>query len=490
MKRVLVFLLAMLMVLATLSACAEPTETEETVGESAEETATVTEEESEFDFAHAREMLDKLPTSNLNRTFNVLTMQGVGNSQTEIWVEEGNTGDPVKDGVFLRNAEVLDKLGVEIICSPAPDVSSTAMKDQTSGTYDYDLIMANGPSTASLAQNGYLYNFLNLEDTLNLDEDWWDPGTLRDCAIGGKVYFMNGDINILDNDVTWILMFNKKLIKDHDLEEPYELVRQNKWTLDKFYEMLTVVSNDNDGNSIYDENDSYGFITTSGGGLTNFLYTCNVKTVDLKDGVPEIIMNQSAEKIVKILEWCKKTIHDSNYTYISDNNPEMSKQMFMNNQALFYSEVMSYIVNLREMETDFGVLPTPLFDESQEEYRTHVDGVGSMISIPAKAPNPEETALILETMAIASYLHLTPAYYEQTLKRQQSRDYESAEMLDIILQTRTYDIGYIYSNIDLAGVFSSLVKKGSTDFASSFKSKERAATKAVNKLYNSYTEND
>lgn len=490
MKKITALLLAVLMGALVLTSCAPTTEPEtgadETTAGPAQD-ATTAEDTGEFDFDHAKELMAKIPEYNLSvfdGVFNVLTMQGTGNSEAEIWVEEGNTGDPVRDGVFLRNAEVLEKLGIEILHVPSTDVAGAARIDQKSGTYDYDLIMGNGHQTSSLAQSGDLYNFLDLDEVINLDEDWWDPGTLRDCAIANKVYFMNGDINILDNDVTWILLFNKEMIKTYDLAEPYELVRQKKWTLDAFYEMLSVVSSsDNDGDPT---NDTYGFITTSGGGLMNFLYTCDVTSVKVTDGEPEIVMKKQAEKIVKILDWCKKAITDGNFTYISDSNPELSKRMFMENQGLFYSEVMSYIVNLRDMETDFGVLPTPLFDESQENYRTHVDAVGSMISIPAKAPDPMATAVVVETMAIASYLHLTPAYYEQTLKRQQSRDYESAEMLDIILKSRTYDIGYLYTSLDLANVFKNLVVQGSSDFVSSFNRKEKSATKALDRIYKAY----
>ena len=439
----------------------------------------------------AQPYLDKLPTTKYNRVFNVLCMQGVGNSEKEIFVENASD-EPIDNGVFLRNAAVFDRLGVTIQSHPVTgSLFGEVQKDIKSNNHDYDLIMANGPDTGSLAQSGYLYNFLDLSDYINLDQEWWDPGTIRDCEINGKVFFMNGDINILDNDVTWILLFNKKLIETYDLEEPYKLVTDGEWTLDKFYQLVASdVSHPNDMGE-YDAKASYGFITTNGGGLTNFLYTCDMTTVKVTDGVPEIVIGESknAEKVTKILEWCKKTISDKTITWFSINDPAQTKEMFMNTQALFYSEVMSYIVNLAEMDSDFGVLPTPKYDSAQKNYRTHVDGVGSMISIPSNLPDDkkEEVGSIIEAMALYSYIYVTPAYYDVTLKRKKSRDADSQEMIDIILQSRVYDIGYIYSSIGLADMFKNLVYTGSSGFDGAFQKSQKKANNALKKIVDKYS---
>jgi hypothetical protein len=163
--------------------------------------------------------------------------------------------------------------------------------------------------------------------------------------------------------------------------------------------------------------------------------------------------------------------------------------MFMENHALFYSEVLSYIVNLSDMEYDYGVLPTPKYDEKQPEYRTHVDGVGSMISIPANTPEEkkEEIATIIEAMALYSYIYVTPAYYEVTLKRKKSRDPDSSEMIDIILQSRTYDVGYIYSSsIGLADMFRQLVEQGSSGWDGAFQKAEKRANSGIRKIIKQY----
>lgn len=482
MKKTICIFLSLLFVICCLSACAENNGPKEESKDEGQTTDVITDEPTKADIAD--EFLSKIPDANYKRTFNVLVMAGVGNSEKEIYAEDASS-EPIENAVFLRNAAMLDKLGVTITMTPQASVATAAQNDIKANAKSYDLIMANGIDTGSLAQNGYLYNYLDLAEYMNLDQEWWDPGTLRDCAINGKVFFMNGDINILDNDVTWIMLFNKKMIADNDLEEPYQLVRDKKWTLDKFFEMVKTVSKDSNGDGKYDENDTYGFITTNGGGLTNFMYTSDIRTVAVEDGTPKVVMGEYQEKIVSVLEFCKKLIHDGNFTWISQ-NPVQSKEMFMNNQGLFYSEVLSYIVNLSDMDSPYGVLPTPLYDENQKEYRTHVDNVGSIISIPSNIDDPAQTATIIEAFALYSYKFVTPAYYDVTLKRKKSRDSESSEMIDIILQSRTYDIGYIYNSIGLAEVFRGLAQQGSADFASKYKQREKAAEKALKSIMKKY----
>ena len=489
MKKLLCIFLSLLFVVGVFTACAEtnPVNTDTQKTTEADTTEAVTTEVPEEELSNeevAKKYLDRLPQAKYDREFNILCMAGVGNSEKEIWVEEASS-EPIDDAVFRRNAAMLDTFGVTITKNAQVAVSTAAQNDIKSNAKSYDLIMANGPDTGALAQNGYLYNFLDLSDYMNLDKEWWDPGTLRDCVINGKVYFMNGDINILDNDVTWIMLFNKKMIADNDLEEPYELVKKGTWTLDKFYEYVKTVSKDN-GDGKFDQNDTYGFLTTNGGGLTNFLYTSDIKTVDFKDGVPEVVMGEYQDKILDLLAYCKKLLHEDNVSWVSKNDPAQTRDMFMNNQGLFYSEVLSYIVNLADMDSPYGVLPTPKYDEKQQNYRTHVDGVGSMISIPSNIDKPEEAAYIIEAFALYSYAYLTPAYYDVTLKRKKSRDSESTEMIDIILQSRTYDIGYIYSSIGLANMFNQLVLNGTTDFASKYKNTEKKAKKALDNIMKKY----
>jgi len=108
----------------------------------------------------------------------------------------------------------------------------------------------------------------------------------------------------------------------------------------------------------------------------------------------------------------------------------------------------------RDSTTDFGILPYPKYDESQKDYG-HGIGVNqtAFICVPEMVTNDARTGFVLEGLSYQGKKLLTPAYYEQTLIGQYTRDDESADMLDLIFATRVYDVGLYYNIGKLANMF-------------------------------------
>ena len=121
--------------------------------------------------------------------------------------------------------------------------------------------MANTTETSSLATQHLLYNLHDMP-YLDLSRSWWDQRSVKQLSIANRLYFCTGDLSIMANDATWIIMFNKPMIDDNKLESPYDLVNENKWTIAKMLEMAkaTVKDLDGDGKMRHDV-DSYGFVT-------------------------------------------------------------------------------------------------------------------------------------------------------------------------------------------------------------------------------------
>lgn len=79
--------------------------------------------------------------------------------------------------------------------------------------------------------------------------------------------------------------------------------------------------------------------------------------------------------------------HNDNTTRVPG-SVEVGKDMFMEDRVLFYGEVLSYIINIRAMETAFGVLPLPKYDEMQDNYYTHCEGNASTVGVPMMLTDP------------------------------------------------------------------------------------------------------
>jgi hypothetical protein len=97
------------------------------------------------------------------------------------------------------------------------------------------------------------------------------------------------------------------------------------------------------------------------------------------------------------------------------------------------------------MENDFGMLPLPKMTAEQDRYyHTVSTSKTSALAIPNNAPNVEDLGLIIEALGAMSKNKVTPEYYDRTLKLQASRDDESGRMLDIIFESRVFDLASIY----------------------------------------------
>ena len=121
------------------------------------------------------------------------------------------------------------------------------------------------------------------------------------------------------------------------------------------------------------------------------------------------------------------------------------------------------------MNVDFGILPYPKLDENQSEYSTHIGNSSPILTLPITNNDFERTSLILEAMAITSYNIVRPAYYDVALKVKMSRDEDSADMLDIILDSSTYDLSYFTFNA-ISSILNPLISVGNTNFSSAYAS--------------------
>jgi len=120
--------------------------------------------------------------------------------------------------------------------------------------------------------------------------------------------------------------------------------------------------------------------------------------------------------------------------------PSEIRAIFAEDRSLFMDMSFNFVESLRGMDTDFGIIPYPKYDESQNDYRTRVCYYMPTI-VPVTCADTDFTGYMLEVMNHESYKTVIPAYYDIALKGKYSRDEESAEMLDLIFTSRVIDIG-------------------------------------------------
>ncbi len=488
MKRITILLLVVVMLAAeaVFASCAEnPSAAVTTVSDETTAATVETDAATETD-----KLPDPVPSLDLGGETITFLVRGSSYAEWESQdiFEEEDSDDPIKSAVYKRNMTLQDKYHctIEQVGSSSP--GADAKKAINANTNEYQVLMCDTQETLSLAQANLLKD-LNAVDGLNLSNPWWDQNLVANCSIGGRLYFCTGDISIMDNDATWVMMFNKKMINDLDLESPYDLVKNNKWTFDKMYEMMQKAKSDENGNGKVDfDTDKFGFVTHNSS-LGAFYYAAGLKVVDKDaDDIP-FFPEQNAEFVNLVLDKSIRIWSDKSLTSSADRDgfdmPTL-QSIFEEGRSLFLGEVMQLVFRLRAMEIDFGLIPFPKYDENQKNYGHFVHSTSAMLSLPANSTNLEKIAAFVEAMSYESMYTLTPAYYETALTGKYFRDPESKDMLDIILRSRTFDLGsvHMFDWGGIASVFTQLLSKGSNAYASSYQKKIKSARKALDKTIN------
>lgn len=127
-------------------------------------------------------------------------------------------------------------------------------------------------------------------------------------------------------------------------------------------------------------------------------------------------------------------------------------KLFTDGNALFYNFSLADIASMRQMKDEFGILPSPKYDENQENYHTVVFDNHSVMCVPMNVSDPERAGMILEALCYESMNLVTPAYYDIILQGKTARDDASNEMLDIIRDSFQFDFA-IVNSLMLDGVF-------------------------------------
>ena len=118
---------------------------------------------------------------------------------------------------------------------------------------------------------------------------------------------------------------------------------------------------------------------------------------------------------------------------------------FYDGQSIFHLTWLTDAKSLRDKTLDYGILPYPKYDESQENYFTGARDGHSMFCIPIDAQDKDFSGLITEAICEAGALYVRPAYIEKTLNSKLARDEDSVEMLGIIRDTATMEFALEYA---------------------------------------------
>lgn len=392
----------------------------------------------------------------------------------------GLDGSLINDTVYNRNMVIEEKFDVHITEERLQNASKKAYSVVLSGEDIYDVVLPYLNDSVSNAIEGLYLNLFDVEN-LHLENSWWDQRANDNLQLGGKLYFTTGDISILDNECTMVLLFNKEMAAQNDLADPYTMVREGTWTMDALFELCAGLTRDLNGDGVQkDTDDQYGVYCAFNMPHSLFFGAGERIAVANESGELELVMynERSADVANKLFDYC---LAPEVMTGNERNNAFMEGRLFMSSHA------QSDIDTFRDAKFDFGILPYPKYDTAQKDYYSFVSTILTPgVSIPVTNNEPEKAGLILEAMAYYSVDTLTHAYYDITLNDRYIRDEDSGEMLDIIFSTRVYDFGFIFDVGGMGTLIQNMFNSRKNNFASEYEKRESKAQAALADLMASF----
>ncbi len=369
--------------------------------------------------------------------------------------------DPVINAFCLRNALIKEQYGLDIdVAYPdyGEDIITKFRMDIMSGDPQYHGIVSSINYLAPLAADGILKDFNSIDNGyVDLTAEYWDQALIRDLKLKDKVFFLSGDALVQDDQNTWCMYFNRNVIEEYGLENPYELVRNDEWTIDKMYEMAQEYELTNGAVKSYkpEVGDKWGMVVQSYD-FYQFMLGANQPMVDNSGDVPTLRIDDplnydTFNKIASFFIYDNVNIGVADYHGNWDSGVyEDEVKIFANGNALFMPNNIATASSaiMRASDVEFGIIPMPKRDKDQADY---VSGINAyqfdVIALPHNLQGEELDAasFALEAMAYYGKEYVTPAYYDNAICQKSLQDSDSVEMLDIILCNRVFDMGSAFN---------------------------------------------
>lgn len=476
-KKVLAIVLVALMILPVLVACGTPTNNgQSTSGNNNQET-------------------DRMPTVERkdyqDAEFTALYCADTFNEGYFFLDEEDRRpGNDMDDKIYERMINVEEHLGVKIIAENGGNFQeyTTPLKNSiATGDDSYQMIMTHVYyEVASLITSNYLRDFNEFE-SIQLEGEHWNYQLMEDLSINDKMYCGYNDFCLAN---CYMIGFNKEMIKDYasTIGDLYQQVRDRQWTIDKLIEYSALVSNDN-GDGVWDDQDTYGFACFAWVPLVSFQHGCDIPIVkENADG--EFYVSPMVDNKDKITALDEKIYNfmndDSTYTWAPPDFGGNTTQLHLKSGRVMFEIVNNYqLVTTTEDEVKIGVLPYPLWNTEQKDYKTL--SWNGVLGIPTTVKEEDMVGDVIEMLAWYSE-PVNIAFYENLLGAKVAEAPEDVQMLDIVWGSQVSDVGLVFSSSSnqmdcLLYAIPHHVTANRPAYASYYRQNHEAAKELLNKMF-------
>lgn len=373
--------------------------------------------------------------------------------------QEEQTGEMINDTLWTRDVTLEDRYKLTIDYVQKTEGGADVLRSSVlAGDHAYNLVIGTaGGDLSSLALDGSLANLLDLPE-LSLDQKWWSTLMYDSLRFHDAMYITTGDITPTMYQIAACTFVNTDLAEKYTIDCDFvEEVRNGTWTWDLVGTLSEGITQDLNGDGQWSyADDLFGNI---GCFSTYLIPGCAVDLCTISDDGNTLTLTAMNERTVNVCEKLQKVFEPTNP--ISTESNDFVKSAFKEDRALFLTHITeSAAVHLRDMESDYLILPVAKYDEAQSGYRSAVNvWATAYVSIPSTAVD-EMTGVVTEAMAYWSYENMRPLAFDLTYKAKTVRDERSIEMLDVVFDNLYCSFSELFDFGGISSVFWDVLSDG------------------------------
>lgn len=350
----------------------------------------------------------------------------------------------VNTAVSERNKLITDKYGVSLDVKTvnSEEILDKMQKAAEAGTKYADMVCFPGNTLVTLSDNGLIYNLLS-SDNFNIESKYINTSAVKSVTANNSLYMLfDSTSQYYDN--AWVVFYDKGIIEELKLQDPYILASEGKWTWAKLLEYSEVAADkvlkkgspdlakDIFGYGSQYNEDELPLVMWESCGIPIFGDTYK-KPVAVNADLTEV--NETVAMLDKI--------YSSKSRYILEHTE--AENAFSEGRLAFFIYKLEYAAAIADSEREWGILPLPKKDNTQENYCTFIDPAAYALAIPANGVDEEKSITILNAFCAASGEAVKKAVYDKYVNLF-FRNNESTIMLKTIFDTGYFDMAAIYGS--------------------------------------------
>ncbi len=331
-----------------------------------------------------------------------------------------------------RNETVESALNIRLSVSVVDEsaYADLVLQSVRADAYYSDLLMLPQKQIGSFATNGILMNLRSIP-FLDLTLPYFDADSLAAATAGKASYAVAGAASFEETTLCAVF-FNRGMMEEAGLELPYSQVYAGTWTWDSFFSYAA------------------SSVTTGVNGPSSYAYQYS------KDMLPSAVFFSAGGRFTDSSAGSAPTVaytrEDAGLAAVVTRlftNPlrhtdaSSGVSAFHTGGSLFLLDRLYLMSWMPNSAVRWGILPFPKAEEKQSSYRSLVSDDALFFGTQINTLDTGKTSVLLRALNAASYGVLTEGYVDYAMNTL-LRDNDSANMLEILAFSRTYDFAFSF----------------------------------------------